>query len=579
MRTQWAICLVILFLAPEGCSSRSTVARSPTTSVDSKSPGLASVYDGRSHSSTSPRDQVELASKTDDDKAPPAVSSAVASGSDSTQSPQIMQVALRIQDNLPDATDPELLPKATTEPPETDSKPVGPESDISVLVPEISEVPAVSSSPSQETLTIDLATVIRLVNDNSPAVGFSRAKVQEAQARAQAADLLWLPNLSAGTTYNRFDGQTQNQRGEVFGVSRSNLFANGGVALTLDVSEAIYRPLIAQRIASAEEQRADATSLAAELDAIIAYLELSQIHGLIEINAQTLEKGEAMLTAAKNAQRAKLDRSPGDVNRVQTEVLFRRQERLDLKGKAGVASARLAKLLLLRPTVWLVPQTAELVPITLVNPETPLDELVSMAIQNRPDLAASREILSAAWERVRKAQREPLLPKVQVVNQGGVFGGGKNADIQDFAGRNAATALLYWELKNLGFGNRLEISERQAGVDQAHFVVAETQARMSSEVVEAAQMSAAKLAGLSLSEQTVNEAIELYRINQEGTFNVIDAKNLFDALRPLQALQMLNQAKQNRLSAVLDYTRAQYRLYLALGCPAETALNAESSDS
>ena len=92
---------------------------------------------------------------------------------------------------------------------------------------------------------------------------------------------------------------------------------------------------------------------------------------------------------------------------------------------------------------------------------------------------------------------------------------------------------------------------------------------MSSEVVEAAQMAAAKFDGLSLSEQTLNEAIELYRINQEGTFNVIDAKNFFDALRPLQALQMLNQAKQNRLSAVLDYTRAQYRLYLALGCPAE----------
>ena len=327
--------------------------------------------------------------------------------------------------------------------------------------------------------------------------------------------------------------------------------------------------MIAHRSASAEEQRADATSLAAELDAIIAYLELSQIHGLIEINAQTLEEGEAMLVAAQNAQRAKLDRSPGDVNRVQTEILFRRQERLDLKGKAGAASARLAKLLLLNPTVWLVPQTNELLPITLINPELPLDELVSMAIQNRPDLAASREILQAAWERVRKAQREPLLPKAQVVNQGGVFGGSTNADLQDFKGRNAMTALLYWELKNLGFGNRYEISARQAGVDQAHFAVAETQARMSSEVVEAAQMAAAKFDGLSLSEQTLNEAIELYRINQEGTFNVIDAKNFFDALRPLQALQMLNQAKQNRLSAVLDYTRAQYRLYLALGCPAE----------
>lgn len=567
MRPYWALCLLLLYLAGGGCASHSKSTQNATTSVDALPPGLASVREVSHPLSARSAIDFEAAENTDD-HSKHAVRK-VAAADDGQKPNQVKQALHSIEDNLPNVSAPESLPKATPQPPESEVEPEGPESNSGIQVPEVADV---TGSPSQEIFTIDLATVIRLVNENSPAVGYSRAKVQEAQARAQAADLLWIPDLSAGSTYNRFDGQTQNQRGEVFAVSRSNLFANGGVSLTLDVAEALYRPLIAQRIASAEEQRADATSLGAELDAIVAYLELSQIHGLIEINAQTLEKGEAMLVAARDAQRAKLDRSAGDVNRVQTEILFRRQERLDLKGRAGAASARLAKLLLLNPTVWLVPQTTELVPITLVNPEIPLEELVTMAIQHRPDLAASREILSAAWERVRKAQKDPLLPKVQVVDQGGVFGGGKNADLQDFSGRNAVTALLYWELKNLGFGNRYEIRERQAGVDQAHFLVAETQARMSSEVVEAAQMATAKFDGLSLSEQAVNEANDLYRINQEGTFNVVDAKNLFDALRPLQALQMLNQAKQNRLSAVIDYTRAQYRLYLALGCPAETAM-------
>ena len=572
MRRYWALCLGLLFWVATGCASNSKVARSSTRSVKSAQPGVASVSENSHVNRAASGGRVKVASRTADDSVRPDVQRVAASARDSVQPKPVTQAVLKVNDDLPDVSVPAALPKSTTESAGTDGAFEGPKSGAGIQVPDVSQVPAPFTSTSQETLTIDLATVIRLVNDNSPAVGFSRAKVQEAQARAQAADLLWLPNLTAGTAYNRFDGQTQNQRGEVFAVSRSNLFANGGVALSVDVSEAIYRPLIAQRLASAEEQRADATSLNAELDAIIAYLELSQVHGLMEINAQTLEKGEAMLLAAQNAQRAKLDRSPGDVNRVQTEILFRRQERLDLRGRAGVASARLAKLLLLKPTVWLVPETSELLPITLVNPDIPLDELVSVAIQNRPDLAASREILSAAWERVRKAQRGILLPTLQVVNQGGVFGGGRNADLQDFEGRNTVTAMMFWELKNLGFGNQYEISERQAGVDQAHFAVAETQARMSSEVVEAAQLAAAKFDGLSLSEQTVNEAMELYRINQEGTFNVVDAKNLFDALRPLQALQMLNQAKQNRLSAVLDYTRAQYRLYLALGCPPEVSM-------
>lgn len=465
-------------------------------------------------------------------------------------------------------------PGAVASPPGTPSDGTPPVGTNSVGTPQI-VVPPPSGAESTETSAllagdeypIDLVSVIRLVNDNSPAVGYSYAKVQEAQARAEAANLQWLPNLSVGMAYNRFDGQTQNQRGEVFGVSRSNLFANGGVGLNMDLSEAIYRPLIEQRLVSAEQQRAEAASLTSELEAILAYLELLHVQGLIEINSQTLQKGEALLTAAQNAQRARLDRSAGDVNRVQTEILLRRQERVELRGRSGAASARLAKHLLLSPTVRLVPQQSELVPITLVNSAVSLDGLVQIAIQNRPDLAASHEILGAAWERVRKAQRGPLLPKLQVQDQGGVFGGGTNADLQNFGGRNSITGLMYWELKNLGYGNRYEVQEREAGVDQARYQLAETQARVSAEVVESAQVAAAKLESLTLAEQAVNEAAELYRINQEGTFNVVDAKNLFDALRPLQALQLLHTTRQAYLAAMLDYTRAQYRLYSAIGCP------------
>lgn len=420
----------------------------------------------------------------------------------------------------------------------------------------------------RETLPIDFVTVLRLVNENSPAISFSRARVAEAQARAQAAKLQWLPNLTAGAAYNRFDGQTQNQRGEIFEKSRSNLFPNGGAALTLDFAEAIYRPLIERRMAAAEQQRANATSLSAELDAILAYLDLIQSHGLLEINAQTLEKGEAMLVAARNAQKANLDRSPGDVNRVRTDILLRRQERLDLQGRSNVASTRLGKLLLLRASVRLVPQNGEIVPITLVTADlSALDDLVATAVQNRPDLAANRELLVAAWERVRKAQRGPLLPKLQAIDQGGSFGGGLNADMGDFKGRNVLTGMLYWELKNLGFGNHIEVQERQAGVGQAHSQLLETQARLAAEVVEATQIADAKYQSLGLAEEAVQEATELYRISQEGTFNVVDAKNLFDALRPLQALQVLQQTRQNYLAAIVDYNRAQYRLYTAIGCP------------
>lgn len=423
-----------------------------------------------------------------------------------------------------------------------------------------------------ETLPIDLPTVIRLVDANSPAIGFAQARVREAQARLDGAEVQWLPNLSVGVAYNHFSGQTQNQRGEVFETARGNLFAGGGPALALDFAEAIYRPLIERRLNSAERFREQAALLSSELDAVGAYLDLVQIQSQIEINADTLQKTDAMLAAAKNARDAKLDRSAGDVNRAMTEVLLRRTERIELEGKAGAASARLGKLLLLPPNVKLVPADVAVVPVTLIDPLCSIDDLLATALGNRPDLAANREAIAAAWQRVRRQERGPLFPKLTVANQTGTYGGGLNDDLQNFQARNALGVQLYWEVKNLGFGNRADAAERKAQLDGAQFQLVEAQARASAEIVESAQLAAAKYESLELAERAVKEATELYRISKEGVLNVVDAKNLFDALRPLQAIQLLNQARQNYLSAVLDFNRAQYRLYTQIGNPSRSTL-------
>jgi len=123
----------------------------------------------------------------------------------------------------------------------------------------------------------------------------------------------------------------------------------------------------------------------------------------------TLAKANEMLTAAKNAKEAKLDRTAGDVQRSQTEVLSRRAERLDLESRVGAASARLNRLLLLPATVKLIPSEAVIAPVTLIDPTQTLDQLIAVGVSSRPDLAAYREAIGAAQERVRFQKHGPLL--------------------------------------------------------------------------------------------------------------------------------------------------------------------------
>jgi outer membrane protein TolC len=420
-----------------------------------------------------------------------------------------------------------------------------------------------------ESLPIDLPTVLRLVNENSPTIGFAQARVRAAQARLDRAEVAWVPDLVVGLNYNRFDGQTQNQRGEVFGVSRANLFAGGGPSVRLDVGGAYFGRLIVRRLTAAERQAAVQTAIDAQLEAVLAYLDLLQVYGQLAVNADTLEKAEAMLRFARNAQAAGSNKTVADVNRAQTEVYVRQQERTDLLGRAGAASARLARVLLLQPTTDLRPTDADVVPVVLIDAACTLDDLVAIALRTRPDLAASRELVAAAQQGVRQARTGPLLPRVVVEQQTGGFGGGRNDFLGDFSARSQLAAGVFWELNNFGLGDAARTRERRAELEQTQFRLTAAQARVGAEVSEAARVAGAKYDQLEDARKAVAEASETYRKLRDSSFNMVGPRAQYDALEPLTAIQQLNQTRLQYLSAVADFNRAQFRLFAALGYPVD----------
>lgn len=454
-------------------------------------------------------------------------------------------------------------------------EPVAPLRSKSAYAPATSSSPAVvaSSSPviTREAMPIDLPTALRLANSNSPAIGFARARLAEALAIQDRADLLILPNLTAGATYYRLDGQTQNQRGEVFTVSRANLFAGGAAQLRLDMADAYFQPLITRRLTSAAEANSRAAVISAEFDAASAYLDLLQVHGALAINADTLARAQQMLKYSEDAEAAGMSKTKGDINRARTEVHVRRQERIDLTGRAGAASARLARILLLEPSVDLQPADPAIVPVTLVPPECSLEQLITTAINSRPDLESERAVQQAAAERERQARLSPLIPKAALEYTGGTFGGGRNSDLDQFNSRGVAGAQLFWELNNLGFGDAARVRERRAVVSQIGYRIADLQARAGAEVSESAKIAAARFDALDDAQKAVTEALELYRKLQETSQHMI-GQRAYDSVEPLLAIQALNTARLLYLNSVIEFNRAQFRLYAAMGQPPECAL-------
>jgi outer membrane protein TolC len=432
--------------------------------------------------------------------------------------------------------------------------------------------PHIAAAPpdDSQTLPIDLPTALRLVETANPTVAAARARVAAAYAQLDQANLLWLPSLQTITAYTRHDGWAQNQRGEVFNSSRSSLFLGNAVVARLETADAYFLPLVGRRLASAAAASARATANDVQLDVAFAYLDLLQVHAALAINADTLTRDTEMLRRAEAAERAGIAKTTADANRARTEVNLRRQEAFDLHGRAAVVSARLAQLLLLQPTVDLVPADPAVVPITLV-PDAPLGDLVAMATANRPELAAARATAGAAQERVRQAQVAPLLPRLEVGYSGGAFGAGMN-DNMIFNPRGDALAQATWELRNLGFGNRAQVREREALATEAGARIVETQALVAAEVSAAAKQARARLQTMTAAQDAVSEALEMYRRLEASSFGMTGPRAQYDALEPLLAIQSLNQARVQFLTEVIEYNRAEFRLYTALGQPPLCAL-------
>jgi outer membrane protein TolC len=266
-----------------------------------------------------------------------------------------------------------------------------------------------------------------------------------------------------------------------------------------------------------------------------------------------------------------LGKTTADPNRARTELQVRRQERLVLQEQAARASARLAELLMLDPTADLLPADQSVLPIKLVDTEGTLDDLVAVALENRPELAENRALISAALAQWRQAKWRPLLPTLQTFYVGADFVGGRPS-LQTAGGREDFMAQVSWEFRGMGLSDWYRAREMRSRYNQANLRLAGEQARVAAEVTVAAKVIRQRAQAVREAQEAVRNAEEMWRKLQAIAFGVGMPARQLDLLEPFLAERALLEARMFYLDHVIEYNRNQFRLFWAMGQPPTCAL-------
>jgi outer membrane protein TolC len=448
-------------------------------------------------------------------------------------------------------------------------------------LPSVEPIPVAESAiapptPAENEYPIDLAGAIHLAGGESLAVALARHQWREAAARARAAEAMWLPSVRAGLNYNKHEGVIQDVVGNAFNTSRGALY-NGfgagavgagsptypGLLANFHLADALTEPQAARWTASSRSRATNAAMNDALLDAGLAYVELLSAAQETAVAADVLEyarrltdlTGEFAKTGAGTL--ADADRARAEAN-LRTVEAARAQEAYD------VARARLAQLLRIDPTLRIVPLDDRVEPLEFIDPELPAAELVARGLSARPELAEQRDLVNAAVTRLRRERLAVLMPSVLVGTSYGAFGAGTGGKIDGYGDRFDFDAVAYWELRNLGAGNRAASDTAAARVDQERTRQMAVMDRVAREVVEADARVRARRNRMAAARDATLAAEDSLRRNDERIHNGVGLP-----IETLQALGALSSARREYVRAVSDYNAAQLSLQRAMGYPVD----------
>jgi outer membrane protein TolC len=464
--------------------------------------------------------------------------------------------------------------------------------------------------PTERVVPITLTAALQLAVLSNLDIAQAREVVNQSLAVQLRARLTAVPNLQMSNLYNHHEGQIQNTAGNISTINRDSLWDNTGPIVIFQLVDAIYQPLLASRLLDASRagaRRVNNDTLLAVADAYFAVMRARRRIARIEDTMNFLTSDQpsplraqsrGLLPVMENfVEVGGKDALRSELERVRVEILRRQEEMSAAILDFIVASAELSRLLHLDPELLLFPVEDFRFPLPLPGDGysyRSTDELIEIALSNRPELAENRALVAAALARIRTAKWRPFMPTLALSYNWGGFGGGPNpigpeivpgsnppksvnntalgssGHIDNYNTRTELDAAIVWRLQNMGLGNRAEIREQEAVYRRSQFAQVQLVDRVITQVVQ----SQALVDGW-------RQRVDITRLSLFGPNYELDG-SVFQSLRlnfervraaegrPLEVLDSIR-SLSDLLDAygqsVTDYERARFRLLISMGIP------------
>jgi outer membrane protein TolC len=448
--------------------------------------------------------------------------------------------------------------------------------------PESREWPGLGQASPEEAepaLPINLPTAMRLADARPLIIEAARAAVETQSGIVIQAQVLWLPNLNIGFDYQRQDGgQLSTTSGQQIIGPRNQAFAGAGAQAVFALTDAIYAPLAERQVLRSRNIDVQTAKNDALLSVAASYFDVQQARGILagaldsSAKARDLSRRIAALGRGL-APLIEVDRAQATLAELEQQAAIARQE-------WRVNSAALTRNLRLNPAAVVIPLEPPHLQITLISPKESVEDLIPIALTNRPELASQQALVQATLARLRQERMRPLIPSLVLQSNAtpdetlgiGAYGSGTNS-LNAWGTRSNWDAGVIWEFKNLGFGNRGLITQRRGEQRQALVELYRIQDQVAAEVMQAHAQAQAAAVRIVKAEAGLKAAELSYRGNLKGLSETVRAGELLVLVnRPQEvvaALEQLQQAYVNYYSSVNDFNRAQFRLYRALGFPSQ----------